>query len=164
MADGKPKQMCGKWFVSVHGGSSTSTMMNALNEYFGYSVTLTMRITEPLDRFGSVILASQLARTLAKETGFNAKAEQLRAFLHMNWGILQDANTNLVNFLPGGNTVYGFSEPAHYAGREEASFQLPDWFGAPPPETQAEFEKNIGLKSELKFEGARRLQAIASFV
>jgi hypothetical protein len=157
---GKPKPSCGKWFVAVHQGSSTSTMMNALNEYFNYSVTLTMRITEPLDRFGSVILASQLARTLAKETGFNAKADQLRAFLHMNWGILQDANTFLVNAFPGANTVYGFSEPAHFTGEITPEFALADWFDA---ET-TELASQLGLKAELKFEGARRLQAIASFV
>jgi hypothetical protein len=160
MTDGHPPPVCGDWFAAVHQGASTSNMMNALDEYFGFNVTLTRRVTVAWDRFGNLVLASKLARTLAKETGFNARAEQLRSFLHMNWGILQDANTNLVNFLPNSNQVYGFCEPAHFAGMEQPQFVLADWFSAETPELASQ----LGIKAELRFEGARRLQAIGSFV
>lgn len=152
--DGHPPPRCGDVFVSVYELASTSTNDNSLMEYFNYGVALTMRVTNTsLDRVGDTLLA----RKLARKVGFNARAEQLRAFLHMNWGILGDAN-NLINELTeSGNVVYGFVEPARYRGMEAPILVGGEWFTADPSAA------DLGLKSELHFEGARRLQPIALY-
>ncbi len=159
MADGHPEPRCGDWFLAIHGLSPRSEMDNALDEYFGFSLTLTARVAGvPLDRLGDKKIATNIARTQARETGFNARAEQLRAFMHMNWGVLQDANTNLVNLEPGANLVYGFCEPARYRGRNDPPDLVGgEWFAAEP---EAE---DVGITSELRFEDCRRLQAIATY-
>lgn len=150
--DGQPPPAMGDIFVAVHQGASRSTMKNALNEYFGFNVTLTMRATVPYDRIGD----QMLARKLAKEVGFNRRAEQLRAFLHQNWGILQDANQYLIDMETNANVVYGFCEAAQYAGMEIPALVGAAWF-------LAESDERTGLKAELRFEDARRLQPIASY-
>lgn len=153
MPTGKPKPGMGNLFVAVHQGASKSDMDNALDEYFGFRVTLTMRVNVPWDRVGDQLLAVETAR----ETGFNRRCEQLRAFLHMNWGVLQDANNYLVTLSPDASVVYGFCEPARYRGMEQATFQTGEWFAS-------EEGEDVGLKSELTFEDARRLQPIAQYV
>lgn len=155
---GKPPPRCGDWFCAIDQGASQSTMDNALNEYFGFAVTLTRRVTVPLDRVGTAVLASRLARKLAKETGFNARAYQLATFLHMNWAVLGDANTILVGFEPNANIVAGFCEPARYKGMDIPKLVGGEWFSAQPDAT------DVGLVSELRFDDCRRLQPIAMYV
>jgi len=130
-------------------------MMNALNEYFDYAVTLTMRLSNvPLDRVGDQLLALQLAQ----QTGFNRRANVLASFLHMDWGILGNANNNLVAMMPDVETIYGFSEPAHFAGMETPILAGNEWFDADPDDNQ------VALVAELSFVNCRRgPQAIASY-
>ena len=151
---GEPPPRCGDKFVAVHQGDSSSDMQNALNELFSYSVTLTMRVTVPLDRIGDSLLAKKVAR----EIGFNRRCEALRSFLHMNWTVLGEANTLLCELANDDYLVYGFCEPAMYASMELPQFVGGEWFGAQPD------AKDIGLKSELRFERCRRLQALQHFV
>ncbi len=160
--DGRPPPRMGDLFVSVYGGSSHNTAVRNLDERFGFCVTLTMRVSGvPLDRIGDVLLASKLARTTGKGMpSFNARCEQLRKYLHMNWPITvqtgqmpASANDNLVAWCPSDvSSVYGFVEPAHYTGEERPQLVGPDWFSAEPG------NESVGLKAELKFEGARRMQ------
>lgn len=159
MPSGEPTPRCGNVFVSVHEGNVRNDMMNALNEYFDPSITLTMRVLIPLDRVGNALLASQLARSPGPkgQPSFNARVQLLKVFLHMNWGLLQDANTNLANMLADGNPVYGFCEPAHFASSEIPVLVGGEWFTA-SPESQ-----DVGLKAEIRFEGCRRLQAIGTY-
>ncbi len=113
--NGQPPPDCGDIYIAVHEGRSTSDMDNALNEYFSFSVTLTMRLTNvPFDRIGKDLEA----KMVQKASGFNRRAEQLRAFLHMNWGLLGPANTYLVQMNPDAEFVYGFCEPPRYRGME----------------------------------------------
>ncbi len=156
---GQPPPRMGDWFASIHQLDSNSDMLNALNEYFGFALTLTRRVSGvPIDRLGDQLLVQQTVRTLAKETGFNAKAEQLRSFLHMNWEVLGNANRILLALEPGAYQVYGFSEPAHFVGMPIPHLVGGEWFTADPNEGA------VGLVSELRFEGARRLQAIATYI
>jgi len=148
-------------FVAVHGGKSRPGPANSrnLDELYDFSVTLTMRVTCPLDRLGDQLIARNIELVpVGQRQGFNARLEQLRGFLHMNWRITvltgqtpPSANDNIVSWLEDG-TVYGFAEPARYGGGELPSLQGPDWLGA-EPETN-----NFAIKSELRFAGARRLQ------
>jgi hypothetical protein len=153
MPDGQPPPGCGDVFVAVHPGGTDGDMMNALDQYLGFSLTLTMRVKEPPDRVGDQLLA----RNVARRVGFNARAHQLGIFLHMNWGVLQDANNVLVSLAGDVMTVEGFCEPAQWASMEVPTLVGGEWFGASPD------SEDVGLKAELQFERCRRLQAIAIY-
>lgn len=159
MNDGHPDPRCGDIFVSIHQLATSSDSDNCLMEYFNFAVTLTQRVVVPLDRVGDAVLANELARQPGPNgsLSFNARVEQLRAFLHMAWGILQDANTFIANLFPTGTTVYGFCEPARYRGAELPHLVGGEWFAAEPD------AESVGLVSQLSFEGARRMQPIALF-
>ncbi len=159
MESGQPPERCGNLFVAVHEGISRSTARRNLDEYFDFAVTLTMRVSVPVDRVGNALLASKLARTANKgQPSFNARMEQLRGFLHMNWTITvvqgttpASANDNIAAWSQE-NTVYGFVEPAAYTGRDKPELVGGEWFGAAPDAA------DVGLKCELRFERARRMQ------
>lgn len=164
--DGRPQPRAGNWSAVVHGGRSQSGPANSrnLDELFGFSVTLTGRIIGPLDNLGENMIARNIPLRdlinnvpLAQRQGFNARLEQLRTLLHMNWAmtVLQgqttpSANDNIIAWCTG--TVYGFVEPARYQGEETPVLVGGDWFGAEPELDQ------FGLKTEMKFSGARRMQ------
>lgn len=163
MADGHPPPRCGNVFVAVHGGRSNNEAARNLDERFGFTVTLTMRVTIPLDRVGDQLIARNLALVpLAQRQGFNAKVEQLRTLLHQNWRMTvltgqtpSSANDNIVAWSTG--SVYGFVEPATYRGMtEEAHLVGGEWFAAEPD------EEAIGAVAALNFDGARRMQPITA--
>lgn len=159
MDDGHPPPRMGNIFVAIHEGQSRSTARRNLDEYFAFNLTLTMRVSVPVDRIGDQLLASKLARTASKgQPSFNARMEQLRAFLHMNWNVMvatgqtpNSANDNLAAWLSG--TVYGFVEPAMYTGRDKPALVGGEWFGAAPEAS------DVGLICEMRFDRARRFQA-----
>lgn len=160
MDDGRPPPRCGNVFVSIHGGRSRAGPSNQrnLDELFGFSLTLTMRVTVPLDKVGREQIARNLALVpLAQRQGFNAKLEQLRVYCHSNWArVVQtsqtpnSANDNITAWATG--TVYGFVEPPRYQGPEVVKLVGGEWFAADP---EAE---EFGIVSELKFDNARRMQ------
>ena len=181
--EGKPPARCGNWFVAVHKGQTrTDPTGNERNLYelFDFSVTLTGRVTVPLDRVGDQQIARNLMLKdvnnvpLAQRQGFNAKMEQLRGYLHSNWQITvltggytgplgqtsNTANDNLIAWCSG--TVYGFCEPARYAGSDSPVLVGGEWFSAEPD------SEDVGLKSTMRFTGAKRMQpqtaAIGPFV
>lgn len=159
-ADGKPPPRFGNYFAAVHGGKSHPGKDNDNNLYelFDFSVTLTMRVTVPLDRAGDKLIALNLSLVPeGQKRGFDHKVEQLRGFLHMNWKmtVLQaqnpaSANDNLSAWSTG--TVYGFCEPARYQGEE-----LPVLVGGEWTQSDSEAEE-FALKSELRFANAKRFQ------
>lgn len=160
MDDGSPPPRAGNVFVAVHGGKTSpgSANDNNLYELYDFSVTLTMRVTVPLDRIGEQLVARNIERVpLGQRQGFNARIEQLRAFLHMNWRITvltgqtpKSANDNIAAWSTG--TVYGFCEPARYKGSEVATLVGAEWLGAEPD------SEDFAIKSELRFSGAKRFQ------
>ncbi len=168
MDDGRPPPRCGNFFVAVHNGKEKSTDSNNLMEYCSFSVTLTMRVTVPLDRVGDQQIYRNIARILTGERqGFRAKLDQLRRVLHMNWAMTVEpyqtppsANDNLIAWLNG--DVYGFIEPARYTGSESPKLVGGEWFTADPD------AEDMGVVAEMTFEGARRMQpqtdAIGPFV
>ena len=155
MPNGQPSPECGDIFVAVHQMAARQDMRNAKNDYFGFFLTVTMRISDvPIDRIGDTRLAAELAR----ERGFNRRCEELANFLHMDWGVLQDANQNLIDQNPKAVIVHGFCEPAMYKGMELPALAGGEWFWSVPEAQDA------GLKAELRFDDARRLQTIAEYV
>lgn len=159
MDDGHPPERVGNIFVAIHEGQSRSTARRNLDEYFAFAITLTMRVSVPVDRIGNTLLASKLARTSGKgQPSFNARMEQLRAFLHMNWRMTvmpnqtpPSANDNLCAWSARA-TEYGFIEPAGYIGRDKPTLVGGEWFGATPEAS------DVGLICEMRFDGARRMQ------
>ena len=158
--DGKPPPRCGNFYVAVHGGKSRPGDANDRNLYelFGFSVTLTMRITVPADSIGDQMMARNVALVpLGQRQGFQHKVEQLRGFLHMNWKmtVLQgqnpnSANDNLAAWATG--TVYGFCEPARWQGMDVPKMVGGEWF-------DSEEDVGMGMVCELRFDGAKRFQA-----
>ncbi len=155
MADGEPPPRCGDIFVAVHEGRVSSESDENLDEYFSFNLTLTMRVTGvPMDRIGDQLLC----RKLAKRTGFNGRAEKLRAFLHKNWSVVALANQYLCEMVDRGGTVYGFCESPIYKGIEVPHFVGGSWFKAAPD------SQNVGIAAQLSFDRTRRLQPIGEMV
>jgi hypothetical protein len=158
MDDGRPPPRAGNFFASIHDGMTRSDADNQLMEWYDFTVTLTMRVTAPLDRVGNQQIARNIARVpLAQRTGFYAKCDQIRAMLHMNWGFVvltnqtpNSANDNLVAW--GSGTVYGFCEPMRFLSMEAPKLVGGEWFGAEPDAT------DVGIKSALTFGKCRRFQ------
>lgn len=164
--DGKPVPRCGNWFVSVHGGRTRPGAANDrnLHEVYDFSVTLTGRVVATsMDGLGENMIARNVPLRsvadvpLAQRQGFNARVEQLRGLLHMNWRatvlvgqVPPSANDNLAAWATG--TVYGFVEPARYQGAEVPVLVGGDWMGAEPD------SEDFAVKSELRFSQAKRFQ------
>lgn len=157
MQDGKPPPKTANWFCAVHQAGERGDMLNALDEYYDFTLTLTLAVSgKPRDRWG-YLLATRQVRTLARESGFNARAQQLKDFLHMNWAVVAQANVLLSEWYAQRYIVYGFAEPAHWAGTEKPEAVGGDWLGA---DTSA---ADVAITAEISFEGARRLQAITTY-
>mgnify|MGYP001569852714 CR=1 FL=1 len=162
MDDDHPPPRCGNFFASIHGGKLDSGADNQLDERYSFSVTLTMRVTVSLDRVGDQQIARNIARVpLGERQGFNAKADRLRRFLHMNWTITvltgqtpNSANDNLAAWATG--TVYGFVEPMRFTGMEVPVLVGGEWFGAEPDAT------DVGIKARLSFARCRRFQPVTA--
>ena len=159
MDDGRPPPRAGNFFVSIHDASLRSDTDNQLMEWYDFSVTLTMRVTVPLDRAGDQQLHRNIVRVpIGQRQGFWAKIDQLRALLHMNWGFVvltsqtpNSANDNLALWV-GSGTVYGFCEPMRFMSAESAKLVGGEWFAADPE------SEDIGIRSTLKFGKCRRFQ------
>lgn len=160
MDDGRPPPRAGNVFVAIHGGRVRDGGANDrnLDELHDFSVTLTMRVTIPLDRVGDQLIARNLELVpLAQRQGFNARVEQLRGYLHKNWSrtvligqVPNSANDNLAEWATG--TVYGFVEPARWQGAEPPALVGAEWMGAEPE------SEDFAIKSEMRLVGARRMQ------
>jgi hypothetical protein len=149
MDDEMPPAACGDVFVSIHEGGEQSTSHRNLDIYYAYNITLTMKLKGiPLDRVGNSLLAKKLAR----ESGWNKRADDLKNLCHMNWNVIQNANEKMVEFAPDAEIIYGFCEASRYTGREKPQLVGPEWFGAKAGKTE------VGLKGTLHFDYARRFQ------
>lgn len=162
MDDGRPPPRCGKFFAAVHDGMTRSDADNQLNEWYDFVVTLTVRVTVPLDRVGDQQIARNIVRVpLGERQGFYAKADRLRRFLHMNWAVTvltgqtpNSANDNLAAWATG--TVYGFVEPMRFTSMEAPRLVGGEWFGAEPD------AEDTGIKSALTFSRCRRFQPVTA--
>lgn len=154
MDDEQPPRECGDWFVSIFEGGEQSSSHRNLDIYYAYSICLTMKLKGiPLDRVGD----SLLARKVAREQGWNRRADAIKNLLHMNWNVLQTANENMVEFASEAEIIYGFCEPARYMGREKPQLVGPQWFGI-------DGKTEIGIKGTLYFDYARRFQPPEGYV
>ena len=160
-SDGRPPPVCGNYFAAIHSATSRSDADNQLQEWYDFTITLTMRVTVPIDRIGDQLMSRNIERVpLAERQGFYAKVERLRARVHMNWGFVvltgqnpPSANDNLVAWAPDGTTVYGFCEPMRYLGSNAPPVLVGgEWFDAEPE------SEEVGIKVDLLFGKCRRFQ------
>lgn len=151
--DGEPPPRCGAIFVAIHPGRVSSESEENLDEYFQFFLTLTMRVTIPIDRVGDQLLCNKLA----KRNGFNGRVESLRAFLHKNWNVVQLANQQISEIVQRGGNVYGFCESPCYKGVQQPHWVGGDWFKSMPD------AQDVGIAAMLTFDRVRRIQPIGEF-
>jgi hypothetical protein len=141
--DGYPHPAAGEVFYAVHPGYVNQDLDTCMDESYEVKVTITAKTGQaPLDRWGTRIL------TLAS-TGLYARAEAVRALLHMNETVRASANTTI------GAQDNGFTETLRYRGMGPPTPRGPEWFSA-----EDESVPPAGLSLELTFGGARRVQVI----
>lgn len=144
--DGSPPPDAGEVYVSVHpqGFRNEDDYAHALNEVVEIGVTLTMRAAWlPVDRQGNQMVAKA-------STGLYARAEAIRAAVHMDYVSMNAANTTI------GASENGFVEPLKFRSCSAPQLKGPDWFNA---EGQGG-DPAAGWAVELQFGGARRVQVI----
>lgn len=142
--DGRPPPVAGQMYVAIHAGPFQNQSDTSLDETYEARVTLSMRgPVVPTDRQGSdlVVLAS---------TGLLARAEAIRASQHMNYTVLNNANTGQTYSIGAGEN--GFVEPLKFQSASEPIEVGADWWRSD--------KKMGGWMVALVFGGARRVQVI----
>lgn len=151
--DGQPPPRAGKVFVAIHRGGRRSTARDSIDELYELIVTITLRVNEPYDRLGTDLLEKAAQ-------GMDDRGDALRAFLHMNYDVMNRANTLLITAAnitkppQGSPNVYGFSEPLGFVSDDIPRLVAGNWFHA------ASEAVEVGIVQNLTFGGARRLQPI----
>lgn len=155
-ADGMPPPSAGQVYVSVHAGGWDNADLDAscLDESLSVFVTVTMRLAHfPRDR-----QAAEGVRKAA--TGLYARAEAIRAALHMSYEVIAAANLAAgaieLTSGAGAQSVNGFIEPLKFRSGTRPYRQQADWHTA-----SAEGDgSDPAFSVELTFVGARRVQRI----
>ncbi len=147
MFDGQPEPRAGNIFISVwHDGRRASEMRTCLNEVFGVYVTLTIRCTQPFDRW------------LLHRQDLEKRLNTIRALIHrdsLNFFICRAAAA-LAGYDGTGQPV-GFREALAFDGFDPIEVQGPSWFSAEPDDA-----RGVGLSQRARFGKARRVQALAT--
>lgn len=140
--DHKPHPRCGEVFVSVHSGSRNSMSDLALYEEIEICITLTMRWGQvPFDRLGDDLLCKE-------GTGMFDRLDELRAFAHLSYDVMNSCNAKL------GPNVNGFITPVRYLGESPPTTVGPDHFHASPESTEC------GTMVTLRFGKPEQIQVI----
>lgn len=143
--DGRPEPASGQVFVAVHDGEWThGPVEEALDEYFGVRVTVSLRIAYvPQDRQGQESVRKA-------RTGIYARAEAIRAAVHMSYGLMDAANAII------GAAANGFVEPLRFVSSSGVRLESSSWWDA--HEDDEPGDRSAGLVLELAFGRARRVQ------
>jgi hypothetical protein len=152
---GQPEPRCGNYFVSVWSpkriDSNASTRKTALDLTYYVNATVTVRFTQPWDRW--VIHDDDLA----------ARGRAIIALGHQdiyNYAIVRAANILAgyrTSSRPDGVTPVGFCEALWFQGADDMEEQGPDWFHAALDSSASDA---VGVSQTLRFGGARRVQAL----
>jgi hypothetical protein len=151
---GQPEPRCGNVFVSVwsHGGIGAKSKMY-YEAIFGVSVTVTIRFTQPWDRW------------VQHYDDLSQRVHAIHILIHTdiyNYSICRQADL-LANFRPSGVPDLvrpaGFVEALWFQGADDRQTQGPDWFHA---NIESPGKTDVGVSQELRFGGARRVQALAT--
>lgn len=155
MLDGQPPPLCGPWFASVwHDGSRQAGPTGNVNldEIHAFSVTVTVRLVQPFDRW------------VQHRDELETKVNDLRALIftdRLNHVIINAANT-LAGFraanVPDGTNWVGFCEALKWESCEPIQEVGPEWFHA----NVDQGDRNCGLAQRVRFKGPRRVQTLAN--
>jgi hypothetical protein len=149
--DGMPQPRSGQVYVAVHPGSVGNTQDQCLDESYSVDITLSLKMgTYPVDKWGNpgIVLA---------DTGLYARAEAIRALIHMDYVSMNNANAGSDYSI--GILENGFIEPLKFAGMGSPTERDPGWWWS-ESQTQTQTMAPSGLSITLSFNGARRVQVI----
>lgn len=146
MGDGKPEPRCGEFFCSIWGDDEREQGGGeSIDEYFEFTATLTQRFNVPFDKVGKSLLQKAT-------TGLLARARVVGLAIHMNYTVMNAANTAL--WAATALNVGGFIEPARMkVGRVRWVYS--DWF-------HSDKGGECGLACDVTLNLARRIQTIGS--
>ncbi len=145
--DGAPNPWNGQYYLAIHPLDirDNGSQGLRLDEMYSVGATITMRTgLFPKDRLGAKVVAKA-------STGIYARAEAIRALVHMNETIRAAANTEI------GAGENGFLTPLEFQGIGMLMKQGPDWFSSP---MRAPDHAITGYSLEVRFGGANRVQKI----
>lgn len=132
--------------MAVHslGARNQDEGAHCLDEVYEVGVTVTVRAAKmPTDKHGTRVVA-------LATTGLLARAEAIRALLHMDYTTINTANTTI------GAGENGFVEPLKFRSVSAPQRKGPDWFSAEGQTSLAA----LGWAVEMTFAGVRRVQVI----
>lgn len=142
MPDGQPPAFSGELYIAVHPGDFYNDSLTSLDETYSVYVTITRRADySPHDRLGTQLLTHL--------DGLYGRAEAVRAIVHMDYSIINAANSII------GPLRNGFVEPLSFQNCTYLGVKGPDWFNA-----EGSDDTPTGLAVQLTFGGARRVQVI----
>lgn len=141
--DGQPPPSAGQLYYAVHENSWTNNDTENIDEYFGVSVTITMRAGYvPKDRH---------AMALYRE--MRTKREELSRFmLEQRYVVMNLANTKI------GENANGFVEPLRFVSGGIIEEKGPDWFSATSSTSTA-----AGVACTLVFNNARLVRPLIEY-
>jgi len=156
MFDGQPPPMAGQRFASVWHAEWQAEDVEAIDEYFGLNVTVSVRTAyAPMDRGVFPLLADQQGLDL------DHLVRKIMTAIHLDApgnpagdAILNAANV-IINAEPTG-AANGFIEPLRFRGGSAIEPKGSEWFGAEPDSGV------VGIAQTIHFGGARRVQNIES--
>ena len=174
--NGKPPPFSGQFFIALHQGTCRNQDQNGLSrdELYQVLVTLTYRTDIiPPDMLGSDLLLASPDSGVTP--GLNLLWDAIVTALHMSYGTGGLSGTPGVLDLAGGaynasggawtggqpyslaSSVQGFVEPLRFGTVTTPETCTPDWFWA-----EGQDNAPTGVKVQLTFNDARRVQEIAS--
>lgn len=154
MFDGRPKPAAGQEFYAIHPGEWAGEDTDAgLKEYFGVDITCTRRLGyAPMDQWGAEVL-------MKASEGLDAMLGKVRARMHMNYTIQQEAN-NLIN---ADGVANGFVEVLRFRSGGRPEPREAEWFGATESSPPAGGRyAHAGISQTLTFDRAMRIQRVES--
>jgi hypothetical protein len=152
--DGRPKPTSGQWFYGIVGGTFNNQQNQCLDETYDLRVVITLKAGfAPHDRLGQELLVSKATPGNPNSGGIWDRAERLRAAIHMNYVLMDEANAEI------GVLADGFIHPLIFQGVQYLGVKGPDWFDA---ESEDRHDPPSGVAIELRFGRAQRVQTIES--
>lgn len=166
--DGEPKPDSGQIFYGIVGRGFRNASQESRDDLHSVEIIITLRAGEfPVDRIGGSLIAA--AKSGNNTGGLWARVEELAAYLHMRYSVLDlvGGSYGAGNWTGGqsyslATSVNGFVQPLSFSGAEYLGEKGPEWFWAHLPKTDYPDDTPSGLAAKLSFDFARRVQTIES--
>jgi hypothetical protein len=134
--DGRPKTSAGEFYIAIHPMDWSGISGDwDLGESYQFGVTLTMRMgVAPLDRWGIAVWlgTTTLLPNVINDDGLDARVRRAIVAIHHNQVQIRQAASLLID--PTRNDL--IVTPLQLIKPQMPQVRGPDWFSAPPPETE----------------------------